>query len=87
MPPHAPPPAPLEPNDERFDQILTKLQSTVETLEGGKLSLEESLIAFEEGARLARRGQEILDAAEKRVEVLTRGPAGEGATAPLDAEE
>lgn len=69
--------SPAAPIDARFDEILSKLQGTVEKLEGGQLSLEQSLAAFEEGARLARRGQEILDAAEKRVEILMRGAGGE----------
>lgn len=71
------------PSEERFDEALGKLQAIVEKLEGGKLTLEESLTAFEEGVRLARTGQTILDGAEKRVEVLTRGPQGDE-TRPFD---
>ncbi len=54
-----------------FDQTLIALRQLVERLESGSLSLEASLQAFEEGIRLARRGTQILDAAEHRVEVLT----------------
>jgi exodeoxyribonuclease VII small subunit len=72
------------PSEERFDEALGKLQSIVEKLEGGKLTLEESLQAFEEGVRLAKAGQAILDAAEKRVDVLTRGPQGESVARPFD---
>lgn len=60
----------MPPANEPFDEVLAKLETTVGTLEGGRLSLEESLAAFEEGARLARHGQEILDAAQKRIEML-----------------
>ncbi len=66
------------PADEGFDQVLDRLKALVEKLEHGSLSLEESLRTFEEGVELARRGHAILDAAEKRVEILVRGPAGEG---------
>lgn len=55
-----------------FDEVLDRLRVVVERLEGGKLSLEESLAAYEEGVALARRGHALLDRAEKRVEVLVR---------------
>ncbi|HZS35411.1 MAG TPA: exodeoxyribonuclease VII small subunit [Polyangia bacterium] len=67
-----------------FDQVLAQLRGVVEKLEGGNLSLEQSLAAFEEGVRLSRKGAQILDAAESRVEVLLRDEQGER-TVPLDA--
>jgi exodeoxyribonuclease VII small subunit len=60
-----------------FDQVLVQLRGVVEKLEGGNLSLEQSLQAFEEGVKLARQGSQILDAAEERVEVLLRDEGGE----------
>ena len=60
-----------------FDQVLLQLRGVVEKLEGGNLSLEQSLQAFEEGVKLARQGSQILDAAEERVEVLLRPEKGE----------
>jgi exodeoxyribonuclease VII small subunit len=71
----------------RFDDILTRLRSIVERLEGGNLSLEDSLQSFEQGMELCRRGAEILDSAEKKVEVLLAGPPGSNRTAPLPAAE
>src|SRR5262249_53327836 len=62
---------------EGFDQVLERLKAIVDKLEHGGLSLEESLRVFEEGVALARQGHAILDAAEKRVEMLVRGPEGE----------
>src|SRR6185295_16943720 len=69
---------------ERFDDILTRLRSIVDRLEGGNLSLEDSLHSFEQGMELCRRGAAILDAAEKKVEVLLAGPPGTSRTAPFD---
>lgn len=66
-----------------FDQLLSELQALVETLEGADLPLERSLEAFERGVALARRGQQILDAAERKVELLMR----DGTTAPLEQTE
>jgi exodeoxyribonuclease VII small subunit len=63
--------------DEGFDHVVERLKSLVEKLEHGSLSLEDSLKTFEEGVSLARKGHAILDAAEKRVELLVRGPEGE----------
>src|SRR5581483_3511919 len=75
-------PKPAE-DGERFDDILTRLRTLVERLEGGNLSLEDSLQSFEQGMELCRRGAAILDAAEKKVEVLLAGPPGANRTAPL----
>jgi exodeoxyribonuclease VII small subunit len=60
-----------------FDQILERLRGVVDRLEAGDLTLEQSLAAFEDGVKLSRRGAEILDAAEKRVEILLRGEDGQ----------
>jgi exodeoxyribonuclease VII small subunit len=67
----------------KFDEILARLRGLVEKLEGGNLSLEEGLGCFEEGMRLCGRGAEVLDQAEKRVEVLLSTTGGGPRTAPL----
>jgi exodeoxyribonuclease VII small subunit len=69
---------------DRFDDLLVRLRGVVEKLESGHLPLEDGLRYFEEGMALCRKGAEILDRAEKRVEVLLAGPAGPR-TAPFDA--
>ena len=66
-----------------FDQVLDRLKGVVEKLEQGNLSLEESLRTFEEGVALARQGHALLDAAEKRVETLTRAPDGGEVVVPF----
>ena len=53
-----------------FDAILVRLRELVHKLESGELSLEQSLAVYEEGVQLARRGQQVLASAEKRVEIL-----------------
>ncbi len=59
-----------------FDQILVRLREVVGRLESGELSLEQSLQVYEEGVALARRGQQLLVTAEKRVEILVSGSGG-----------
>jgi exodeoxyribonuclease VII small subunit len=62
--------------DPGFDAILTRLREVVTRLESGELSLEQSLAVYEEGVQLARRGQQLLAAAEKRVEILVSASGG-----------
>ena len=59
-----------------FDQILARLRDVVMRLESGELSLEQSLLVYEEGVQLARRGQQLLASAEKRVEILVSASGG-----------
>lgn len=72
---------------ERFDEILTRLRALVDRLEGGNLPLEEGLRFFEEGMELCRRGAEILDKAEKRVEVLLSSTGGQARSAPFETQD
>jgi exodeoxyribonuclease VII small subunit len=53
-----------------FEDSIRRLTEIVEKLESGDLPLEDSLVLFEEGVRLAQSSQKKLDAAEKRVEQL-----------------
>ena len=62
--------------DLGFDQILARLREVVTRLESGDLSLEQSLLVYEEGVQLARRGQQLLASAEKRVEILVSASGG-----------
>jgi len=55
----------------------------VERLEGGGLSLEESIAAFEDGIKLARAGAAKLEEAERKVEVLLEGDR----TAPFSGQD
>jgi exodeoxyribonuclease VII small subunit len=59
-----------------FDQILARLREVVTRLESGELTLEQSLQIYEEGVGLARRGQQLLAAAERRVEILVSASGG-----------
>jgi len=72
------------PGEAGFDQVLERLRTVVERLEQGNLSLEESLRVFEEGVALARKGHTLLEAAEKRVELLVRGPGDVDVAAPFE---
>lgn len=53
-----------------FERKLTELETVVERLEQGDLSLEESVRLFEEGMKLSESCKQELDAAEGRIQIL-----------------
>lgn len=53
-----------------LETALDNLESLVERMESGELTLEESLKAFEEGVRLSRDCQQALQQAEQKVRIL-----------------
>jgi exodeoxyribonuclease VII small subunit len=69
-----------------FEQSLSDLQSLVERLESGELSLEDSLSTFEQGIRLTRECQNALTQAEQKVQILLERD-GELAEAPFAADQ
>lgn len=75
-------------SDDRvgFDDLLAKLRAVVARLESGELSLEQSLVVYEEGVALARRGQKVLTAASARVEILVSA-SGNVETQPFEPAE
>ncbi|MGB1008933.1 MAG: exodeoxyribonuclease VII small subunit [Thiolinea sp.] len=54
-----------------FETALEELESLVQRMEGGELSLEDSLKEFERGVQLTRICQDALKSAEQRVKVLS----------------
>jgi len=68
-----------------FEQSLERLESIVDKLEAGELSLEESLKIFEEGVSLTRSCQQALNEAEQRVKQLTIND-GDAELAELDTD-
>ena len=69
-----------------FEQALGRLEALVEKLEAGELTLAQSLEAFEEGMKLARRCNDQLTAAEKRVMLLQEAAGGEARLEPWDGD-
>ena len=69
-----------------FEQALAQLEQLVARLEGGELSLEDSLETFERGIALVRLCSARLEAAELRVTRLEHGPDGP-TERPLQSEE
>ena len=56
-----------------FEGALTELESIVTRMEGGQLSLEQSLTAYKRGAELLKFCQAQLADAQQQVKVLESG--------------
>jgi exodeoxyribonuclease VII small subunit len=53
-----------------FEESLNELDTIVQSLEQGELSLEESMSLFERGLNLSQISQLKLQAAEQKVQIL-----------------
>lgn len=68
-----------------FEAALEELETLVEQMEAGDITLEESLQHFERGILLTRTCQEALKAAEQKVEILLQNST-DATTQPFDAD-
>ncbi|WP_422103192.1 exodeoxyribonuclease VII small subunit [Vreelandella sp.] len=66
-----------------FAATVAQLETIVERLESGELSLEHALTAFEQGVRLTRDAQQRLDTAELKVRALSEDTDGKLDVAPF----
>jgi exodeoxyribonuclease VII small subunit len=53
-----------------FEQSLSELETIVQQLEQGEVSLEEAMSLFERGLNLSQTNQKKLKEAEQKVEIL-----------------
>ena len=68
-----------------FEKALAQLEEIVTKLESGKVDLEQSITIYERGEALKRRCEELLKAAEARVEKITTDASGKAkGSEPLD---
>jgi exodeoxyribonuclease VII small subunit len=70
-----------------FEEHLTKLESVVERLERGDLSLDESVRLFEDGMKLSSACKKELEQAEGRIQVLVEGKGGKMQPADLELDK
>ncbi len=61
-----------EKEPERFEDVVGALETLVTQLEAGQLPLDEALQIYERGVALARKGNTLLEGAERRVEELQK---------------
>jgi len=60
----------------KFEEALEKLELAVNTLEGGKLPLDEAISVYEEAVALIKICHTRLDGVKQRVRILTEAPDG-----------
>jgi exodeoxyribonuclease VII small subunit len=78
----------MDKNDTKpmaFEDGLERLEEIVHLLEGGEVGLSEAMERYEEGVRLLRQSYELLQRAERRIELLSGVDAeGNPITQPFD---
>ena len=70
-----------------FEQALKRLDEIVKGLEKGDVSLDDSMVMFEEGTALIRSCTSMLDRAEQQVVRLKKGADGAPVELPFENEE
>ena len=79
------------PRDEcvaSFEQSLEELEKIVAELESGKLGLSDALARYEQGVKHLRGCQELLERAERKIELLSGVDAdGNAITQPFEETE
>ena len=55
---------------ENFEESMKTLEGIVAELENGNLNLDESVKKFEEGMKIAKQCNTILENAEKKITIL-----------------
>ena len=54
---------------DNFEESMKNLENIVTELENGSLNLDESVKKFEEGMKIAKQCNEILENAEKKITI------------------
>lgn len=58
--------------NKSFEEMMQDLEKIAKDLEGGELSLDESVKKFEEGMKISKKCSEILENAEKKISILVK---------------
>jgi exodeoxyribonuclease VII small subunit len=65
-----------EKNTMSFEEAMKGLEQIAVELEKGDLNLDQSVSKFEEGMKLSKTCNEILDNAQKRISILIKSEDG-----------
>lgn len=69
-----------------FESLLKRLEAIVESLEQGKVSLDEAVELYEEGIRLSKECSEKLKTTELKVKKLAKSVGGDFEVTESDQE-
>ena len=53
-----------------FEEKISELEKVVNELENGEMNLDESLVKFEQGMKLSKECNKMLENAEKKITIL-----------------
>ena len=70
-----------------FEEAMAKLENEVKKLEGGNMTLDESVATYEEAVKLVRVCNEKLENVERRVRILTESSDGSITDMPFDVDD
>lgn len=73
-------------NNVTFEEALLSLDEAVSKLEGGSLTLDESLATFENAVKLIKICNEKINSAEQKVKMLIENAEGTVTDVPFDVE-
>jgi len=73
-------------NKSNFEASMKELETLVERMEAGEISLEDSLKDFERGIELTRNCQSALKEAEQKIQILME-KNGQSTLASFESEE
>ncbi|MDX2079652.1 MAG: exodeoxyribonuclease VII small subunit [Terrimicrobiaceae bacterium] len=76
-----------KPANPTLESALERIHAIVSEMEEGNLPLETLITRYEEGVGLVKFCQERLEAAEKRIQIITSDAKGKSSLEPFDPEE
>ena len=60
-----------------FEEQIQELEKIINELENGNLNLDDSVVKFEEGMKISKECNKMLENAEKKITILLNGENGE----------
>ena len=69
---------------KNFEDAVDELERILSDIESGELGLEDTLVKYERGNFLIQHCREVLNSAEKQIELISKGADGSLQSQPLD---
>lgn len=63
--------------NKNFEEQIAELEKIINDLENGDLNLDDSVVKFEEGMKIAKECNKMLENAEKKITILLNDENGE----------
>ncbi len=69
-----------------FEEQIQELEKIISELENGNLNLDDSVVKFEEGMKISKECNKMLEDAEKKITILLNDENGEKKEENFDTE-